>query len=192
MISTTTALAFLGAPATDSDLVAGIVERASAMLERDLGFYLGTPAAREHRADGSRYGFPLLCEIIVPDDVLEPTEEAPIVIAYLTHDWEWSTIPTTKWRRDGRRFFHRDGFPCTERRGIRISYRSGWAVDTGPAELRDVVLMLTQTRYTDAHAQGIQSETLSDYSYTLKSGTELATAYADVVTRYRRRSPVGY
>lgn len=189
MISTAVAMAFLNAPAGDEALVSGIVERATATLQRDLGFYIGPVAAREAIRDGSRYGLPPVCEIILVDDVLDPTDAHPITVAYLTADWEWQTIAANLWRRDGRRFYHRSGFPCGER-AIRFRYRSGWDVDTGPGELRDLVLRMAQARYTDAGAEGVQSETLSDYSYTLKDGSTLAEDWAGVVARYRRSLPV--
>ena len=189
MISTSAALAFLNAPAGDADLVAGIVARATATLQRALGYYLGTPADRVAIRDGSEYGKPPVCEIILIDDVIEPTDVAPIVLAYLDSDWEWQTIATNLWRRDGRRFYHRSGFPCGKR-AIRFTYRSGYEVDDGPGELIDLVLRMAQARYTDAGAEGIQSETLSDYSYTLKDGSKLAEDWATTVAAYRRTLPV--
>lgn len=195
MISTATALAYLGAPASASTLVGQIIERATATLERALGFYLGVPAAREARFDGSRAGVPALREIIVVDDVLDPTDDAPIVVSYLDHDWDWVTIAANLWRRDGRRFYHRNGFPCTEPRGVRIQYRSGWDVDTGPGELRDLVLRLVQLRYVaagDADTPGglIQSETLSDYSYSLKDDAKLEADWNATVAAWKRHLPV--
>jgi len=181
MISTDAAAAVLGAPAEDSTLLEGMIERATDTLERDLGFYLREPAARVVEMQG---GAPM---ITLADDVLEPSEEAPIAIAYLTPAWEWETIPATQWRRDGRRFMHRVCFPPAP---IRFTYRSGWAVDTGPGHLRDLVLRLVALRYRDDGSDGIQSETLSDYSYTLKSDKELAESWAETVRRYSRRLPI--
>lgn len=193
MISTATARAFLGSPASDDTLVAAIIERATATLQRDLGFYLGTPASRTEIFSGSRLGLPPLVEIVVTDDVNEPTDLAPITLHYLDDDWDWIAIATNLWRREDRRFFHKTGFPCGSR-NIRVSYRSGWEVDAGPGELRDLVLRMVSIRYADAshegEAHGVQSETLSDYSYTLKDGSTLATDWRDAVSRYGRRLPV--
>lgn len=183
MIATSTALAMLGAPESDSALVAAIVERATATLQRDLGFYLGTPATRTEYLSG--FG----TELTVVDDVLEPTDEEPITVAQLSSDWEWETEPTTHYRRLGRVFIHRYGWTPGSR-NVRIVYRSGWAADAGPGELRDLVLRLVAMRYRDAASDGVQSETLSDYSYTLKQDVSLAAEWAETVRRYSRRLPI--
>ena len=194
MISTATALAYLGAPSSASALVAGIVDRATATLQRALGFYIGSVDTRTAVRDGSEYGRFTLDEIILLDDVLDPTDAEPITIEYLANGWEWTAIATELWRRDGRRFYHRYGWP-SGKRSIRFTYRAGWDVDTGPGELRDLVLRLTQLRYVaagDVDTPGglIQSETLSDYSYSLKDDAKLEADWNATVKAWSRRIPV--
>lgn len=192
MISTATALAYLGAPASASTLVAGIIERATATLQRSIGFYIGAVAARTVIRDGS--GANAVRSIILVDDVLEPTDAHPITVEALNAAWEWEAVPTTDYRRIEREFMHRCAWPCG-RKNIRFSYRSGWDVDTGPGELRDLVLRLTQLRYVaagDADTPGglIQSETLSDYSYALKDDAKLEADWLATVAAWRRSLPV--
>ena len=183
MITAAAARAFLNSPATDDPLLTAIISRATSTLERDLGYYLGTPAAREYYASGGS------ALIVVPDDVIAPTDEAPIVVATLETDQAFTTVATTDYRRIERRFIHRTTWP-EGYANVRITYRAGYELDAGPGELRDLLLRLVALRYRDAGSDGVQSETLSDYSYTLKQDTTLWAEWSDIARRYSRRLPV--
>jgi len=184
VIATATARAFLGSPEADDAKLAAIIARATATLERDLGFYLGDVAAREVILSGTGGAL-----FVIADDILDPTVEAPIVVAELNADWEWEPIATNLWRRNGRKFYHRTTWP----RGVdnlRVQYRAGWAVDTGPGELRDLVLRLVALRYRDSDGDGVQSETLSDFGYTMKDDAKLLEDWNATVKAYSRRLPI--
>lgn len=183
MITAAAARAFLNSPATDDPLLTGIIERATITLERDLGYYLRTPAAREIYASG---GSGL---IVVADDVIDEAEATPINVAILNGSSEFEVVDVADYRRIGRRFIHRTTWPAGYA-NIRLSYYAGYALDTGPGELRDLLLRLVALRYRDAGSDGVQSETLSDYSYTLKQDTTLWAEWSEIARRYSRRLPV--
>lgn len=180
MISAATALAYLGAPVTDTAIIQGIIDRATATLERALGFYLGVPADREKIITAKGTSFLLV------DEVLTPTVENPITVEYLDGDWEWQEFESGVWRRVDRKFIHKYEWPCGED-GIRVRYRSGWNVDTGPAELRDLVLRLTALRYrASGDTGGLESETLSDFSWTAKDDKKFEEDWTRNVAAWSR------
>lgn len=183
MISAAAARAFLGSPIADDALLTSIIQRATATLSRDLGMYLGDVADRVVTLTAAG------ALVVVPDDVLDPTVENPIVVAELDGNWEWQTVDAANYRREGRMFIHRTFWTC-EFNGVRVSFRSGWADDAGPAELRDLVLRLVALRYRDAQTDGVQSETLSDYSYAMKDDAKLLEDWNAAVKAYSRRIPV--
>lgn len=183
MISAAVARLYLGSPTADDPKLTAIIERATATLERSLGFYLGAVAERQALVTARG------CLFVLADDVIEPTAETPIVVETLDADWAWETIATTYYRRSGRKFIHRTGWPEGVD-AIRVTYQGGYATDGGPAELRDLVLRLVALRYRDSASDGVQSETLSDYSYSLKDDVKLAADWADAVRAYARNLPI--
>lgn len=184
MISTAVAMAELGAPAADEANVSRMIVRATAILQRDVGYYLGVPASRVVQLTAKGDVFTLA------DDVLEPTDENPIVVAELDGAWEWQTVATTLYRRDGREFIHRTGWTC-ERNAVRVNYRSGYEVDAGPGELRDLVLRLVAIMYrASGETGGLESETLSDYAWAAKDDSTLMADWATTVAAFKRTLPI--
>lgn len=75
---------------------------------------------------------------------------------------------------------------------LRVTYTSGYAVGTGPAELQALVMEMVLARYRGTAALvesgAVQSETLGDYSYTRFGADELRalSGYETAVRRWRR------
>lgn len=183
MISTAVAMAELGAPVADTAMVTRMIARATAILQRALGYYIGEPIARVVQLTASGNVFTLA------DDVIAPTEEEPIVVAELDAAWEWQTVDPTLYRRNDREFIHRTGWTC-ERNAVRVQYRSGYAVDEGPGELRDLVQRLVAVMYrASGETGGLDSETLSDYAWKAKDDSTLMSDWESTVAALKRTLP---
>ena len=102
----------------------------------------------------------------------------------------WAPAATAAFVVDGRRVYnvHHTWHPKPpqhRRALIRCTYDRGYAVDSGPAEFRGLVLDLVVLRWRARSHEGMQSETLGDYSYTVKD-LEKAAEWPAICRRWRR------
>jgi hypothetical protein len=102
--------------------------------------------------------------------------------AYPTAVWE--VVPTTDYVVEGRALRHGTAWPCG-RSNVRITYSRGFAAGNGPTELRDLVLRMVLARLKRRGTEGLQSETIGDYSYTKVDLTDL-DGWPMIAARWRR------
>lgn len=182
MISLAVMLAWLEMTAGDDPEAEGIltdlIDAATAGLGRELARYIGLPAEVVEIHQGGTY------LVLLNDD---PTEGETVAV-------ETRAGPTSAWDlevegveqdfvQEGRALRHGSTWPTGP--NVRATYTHGYDVDTGPAELRDLVreavAAIFQGRSENA---AMQSETIGDYSYTRADFEKLTSWRA--AQRWRR------
>jgi len=148
--------AWLKVTGTEDDaLLTDLEARAQAFLEMQTGRYFGAPKEFVEVLDGGREALRLL---------EEPRDDDPTTI----EEWDGAWIDnlddvdvTTFWvfRQD------RTCWPGG-RRHYRVTYTAGYEPDEVPGDIAQAALDLIADKYRYRGNEGLQSETLGQYSYT--------------------------
>jgi hypothetical protein len=162
VIDVATLRGWLGSPESDDDLLEELEREAVAQVESYTGHYYGPPAARVDYLDGSG-GAVLWLPAAGTSLSIGTVEE----LAYMGAD----AVALTGYESRGSRLIRTDGYPWVLGYSYRVTYTAGYAEDTEPAMVRQVVRQLVSLAYQERGTEGLQSETIGDYSYTRTYGT---------------------
>jgi hypothetical protein len=187
MITAADARAWLGVGSEHDRRLERLIEEATAALGHELRRYLGPPKAQVDIRCGGDY--PGHREAFLSDDP-QISEATPMTVATRATVFEpFVDLDPEDWALVGLQVLARNRFP-PGRGTVRLSYTVGYPVETGPAELRDLVRQLVVLKFgakpQDASGLLMQSETMGDYSYT-RGDVEALAGWNSIVNRWRRR-----
>lgn len=160
MISLVDLKSWLGVTGTADDmLLVDLEKRAVVWIERQTDRYFGPPAATTETISGRGTGTVYLKE-------LPAASPAPVVDLDLGSGY--TVVPLADYTLDQGAVYHDTYWPFG-RRNIRVTYTRGYAPGTEPGDIKQLVLDVVALLYRRAKrkADGLQSETIGDYSYTL-------------------------
>jgi hypothetical protein len=181
VIAITTALARLALTGVDAKRdaqLARLIEAATATLGRELAMYLGLPAETVEIKAG---GVPFL---VLYDEPAADTIDEVAVATRTRPTAPWTTVDPDEYVVEGRALRHGDRWPDGIA-SVRITYTRGYAVDAGPAELRELVAQMVAARWESLGSETLKSESIGDYSYTASDLAGLAD-WPVVASRWRR------
>lgn len=154
-----------------------LIDQATAIVGRELGIYLGVPAAHEVIRRGGTALILLADEPVASEDVVVETRCRP------TDTWV-AAVEDSDYVQEGRALRSAYRWPAW----VKVNFTRGYALDAGPAELIALVEGLVQmgwNAYANELTSGMQSETFGDYSYTRKDVTS-QDGWQGIASRWRR------
>lgn len=178
----------LGADASKDRVLKSLIDGATAIVGRELGRYLGPPKLQiDVLCGGNPPGHDTL---FLTEDPLVDDDHPVVVSSRVSQFSAFVELDAARWALDGRELRALSTF-APGRGSTRVAYYTGYAVGTGPAELRDLVRQLVVSRYSKLPGDGstdpnMQSETLGDYSYT-RGDLEAVGGWRSAIDRWRRR-----
>lgn len=148
--------------------------RAIEAVERELDWYFGQPRAAEEILNGSGFSAMWLRQPPV-NGLTAYSRTGP------THDWD--EVDSDDYEQDGRGVWHANGIWFSGVRNWRFVYDEGFTVP--PGDVVQFTLDLIKAKWNEPAIQGIVSETLGRYSYTL-GDLESTTGWPSVVANWKR------
>jgi hypothetical protein len=166
----------------DDALLTGLESNAVALLEQATNRYFGGPKGFTEVFDGGLTNFFL--------------KESPVTTPAPTVDeWDgtaWVAVPAADWEVDRRVVVRTDRRPWPNgSRRYRVKYTAGYVEE--PGDVRQAVMEIVAWKYRQRKREGLRSETLGSYSYTLAltGSIDLAKipAAAEVIEHWRQGWP---
>lgn len=165
-----------------------LIDRTTATVGRELNRYLGKPAEQVEVRDGGRRGGPGARFVLLHHD---PVPGRPVTVHQ--RGWvgdPWEVVPSTDYALAGRQLHALAAWPAGPKT-VQITYEAGFIPSEAPKELQDLVLRLVVDAWEwHQPGDGVQSETLGDYSYKLADFTRAASGDWAGFLRKWRRMPV--
>lgn len=158
-------------------MLALMIEEATATVGHELGRYLGDLRAVQEIYKGPG------CMILLREE--PEAEPVPIVEIRGRPLDAWAVVPTTDYVLEGRALRNDTGWPCCPGR-VRVTYTRGYKVDAGPSDLQGLIIDLVTETWRTKGKEGMQSETIGDYSYTLADLAARGDSWLRISNRWRR------
>ena len=177
--------AALGVVGSGEDtLLEQLEAKAAAWVEEQTGKrYFGTPREATEYAEGKN-----ATRLILRGHIADP-DEVPTVTEQLTP----SSTPKafTEFQRRGDVLVRTDGQPWYAGAEYAVSYDEGYPTGDAPGDIQQLVVALVEKmRDIALDADGIQSETIGDYSYSLEADAVAGGSLRDIekatLNRWRR------
>lgn len=160
------------------ELEAGAVAHVEALTGR----YFGEPAERTEYP--TIHGHDLYL-----NELPIVTVATPITLASWNGE-EWEDIATEDFilypisARDGARIHYPTGWSYGTR--VRVTYTAGYEEGDEPAQIRSAVLYLVSERWNARGKEGLQSESVGGYQYTMASAITDRGIVADLLAPWKR------
>ncbi len=162
----------------DSDLIDAMIARAVAWVQTQTHRYFGTPGETvEYHAGTGRYEL-YLNERVREDD----SDDFPVVLERCTPSSSTSAITAFEVRDHGTAsvLVRTDGCVWGAGYEYTTTYRRGYVVDLGPADIEQVLLDFIALKINTQGAEGMRSESLAGYSYERAETASNATNVSQV------------
>ena len=161
--------------ASDGQLAA-LVDRATAIVERELHWYFRDPRDAVEVLDGTGEASMWLRQ--------PPVDEGAVTVENRTGVGDaWEAVDATDYEVDGRGLYAA-GEWARGKRNFRVSYREGF-IDP-PGDVAQLVLDLVASVWRDKGKEGLRSERIGDYSYT-RADLEDQPRWGNVRSNWERR-----
>jgi hypothetical protein len=171
---------YLGLADGEQDpLLEGMIERATALVGRELGgYWFGAPRGVMELYTGGR-------PIIWLNQLPTPGTEVAVFVRDAEAVGIWELVPPATYELANTRLYR--PLPWPEGQGaVRVVCTVGWPAGQGPTDVQDVVWELVVARYRGKGREHVASESLVDYSYSRRDLDETA-GWRGVLRRWRRR-----
>ena len=167
--------AWLAVDTSDDDaLIQGAMDRALESVERELDWHFGAAEAVEEILSGTGQRALWIRQPPIGGD--------PVVSVRSTVGGTWETVSTDDYETIGRGFFNVGNWTLGVR-NYRVAYSQGFA--QVPGDIEALLLELVAGWYDNRGVEGVKSERIGDYAYTL-GDLQATEGWASVVMNWRR------
>jgi hypothetical protein len=159
---------------THDDVLTALEARAVATIERELDWYFGEPRDAVEVLDGTGGAVLYLRQPPVDGTVTLASRSGPT--------GSWTTMDSTDFELDGRALYA-SGIWTRGVRNYRATYQEGFVA--APQDIEQLVLDLVAALWRGRGREGLASESIGDYAYTVKDLQELPR-WVGVLGAWRR------
>lgn len=186
MIDVSVLAAWVGASTSDYGMLEELEAQVVAQIERETGRYFGAVEEVTEILDGSGINRLWLSE--VPVEVLSVltvtvTEVTPVGDETVITDYTVRSDGFEGWlERD-------DALEWNSRYKYHVTYDRGYEEDAAPADIRGLVMSEVSRVWAGQGREGLASETIGPYSYTVSRSTDTDPAAMErerIIRRWRR------
>lgn len=164
----------------DDNLLTNMEKRAVAFLEEQTNRYFGAERTVVEIVSGAG------------DDVLWLREPPVSITSVERRDaigTGWETVDSTYYELDPinqRKLFRLGGYVWAKgRRNYKITYKDGYATGSEPLDVYQAVIDLVAAQYRTMGAEGVKSERMGDYQYTIADINDMPRV-RETISAWRR------